>query len=383
MKKFLFFVAISVLILALSSCMLIKDSSKPMILDFTKSATLLSGNDITFSANVVDIGSGLSGVVFDIDGAPIPTTLNGTSLYIGNWIGVYGYHKVTLFAVDRAGNVATKTDTFFVKDSTPPIVKAFFPKTVAKGVNFPVTLDIYDPQSGVQSVSLSVNGQNIQFVPRTFDLSFSSLGIHDLTVTAVNGQGLVSTPTFYIQVVNPSDVKPYVQFINAPSVLRSGESATFTVYAYSPNGINGLSLDLGTFHETVSAQSSNVYTFNVKAPSSLGQIYQATCVSFDNFGLVKSISTQMLVLPPDATMDVITSTINATGTIVKIPFFAGSMSKNFTISAYVDGVPLQVEGIMPDMYALWYPSPGKHTFSVAVNGSIVKDMTFEYKNIEK
>jgi len=132
MKKFLFVVTISVLILVLSSCMLIKDSSKPMILNFTKSATLLSGNEIQFSANVVDNGSGLSSVVFDLDGVALPTTFSGTSTYSANWIGVYGSNSVTVFAVDRSGNFATKTDTFFVKDSTPPIVKDFYPEEIIK-----------------------------------------------------------------------------------------------------------------------------------------------------------------------------------------------------------------------------------------------------------
>uniref|UniRef100_A0A7V3VSQ1 Uncharacterized protein n=1 Tax=Mesoaciditoga lauensis TaxID=1495039 RepID=A0A7V3VSQ1_9BACT len=378
MKKFLFVVTISVLILVLSSCMLIKDSSKPMILNFTKSATLLSGNEIQFSANVVDNGSGLSSVVFDLDGVALPTTFSGTSTYSANWIGVYGSNSVTVFAVDRSGNFATKTDTFFVKDSTPPIVKAFYPEEIAQNVNFPVTLNIYDPQSGIQSVSLSVDGKSLPFPSKTLTLSFSNLGIHDLNVTAVNGQGLISTPTFYIDVVKKSDVKPYVQFINPPSVLQSGESATFTVYAYSPNGIQNVDFDLGAFQETLDSQASNVYTFNVKASIAGGKIYNATCTTFDSFGLQQSVSHKVFVISKDSTSDVVIPPITESGTKIKIPFFVGLLSKNVSVSANMDGIPLQVDGVMPQLYALWSPTFGEHTFNVNVNGSIVKNVKFDY-----
>jgi len=377
MKKFLFIFSILVLILALSSCMLVRGSSKPMIFNFTKSATLLSGQNINFSANVVD-SNGLSGVVFELDGAPIPTTLIGTSLYTANWLGVYGYHKVTLFAAGSGGNVATKTDSFFVKDSTPPIVKAFYPDTISRNVNFPVRIDVYDPESGIQAVSLSVDGKNTPFNSNTFNLSFATLGIHDFTVTALNGQGLISTPTFYINVVKSSDAKPYIQFTNMPELISAGHQSTITVYAYSPNGIQSVGLKIGKLSKELSANASNTYTFNFKIPTSETEgLYEATCTVVDDIGHFEYVTRDVLIAPSGATSVVLIPTINATSTgMIKIPFFAASNSAQFNVSAYVNGVPVQVYGSSPNFYATWLSSYGDDVFTVSINNSIVSKANF-------
>lgn len=355
--------------------MLIRGSSKPMIYGFTKSATLLSGQNIAFSAKVVD-PDGLSGVVFDIDGAPIPTTLTGTSLYTANWLGVYGYHKVTLFAVGVGGNVATKTDSFFVEDSTPPIVKAFYPDTISQNVTFPVQIDVYDLESGIQSVSLNVDGKNVPF-SSDFNLSFDTLGIHDFTVNAMNGQGLISTPTFYIDVVKPVSAKPYVQFTNVPEMISAGHQSTITVYAYSPNGIKNVSLELGNLSDYLSANASNTYTFNLKVPSSEVGLYEATCTVVDGMGHSQYVTSNVLIAPPNATSIVVIPTIKATSVgMIKIPFFAASNSKRFSVSAYVNGVPVQVYGNAPNFYAMWSSSYGDEIFSVDINNSIVNKAKF-------
>lgn len=360
--------------------MLVRGASKPLIVDFTKSATLLSGSNIQFSANVLSTGGGLSNVVFDLDGAPIPTTLNGTSLYTANWIGVYGYHQVTLYAVGTGGNVATKTDTFFVKDSTPPVVKVLYPNSIAQNVNFPVNIDVYDPESGIQSVSVSLNGKSIPFASNTLNLSFQSLGIHDLTVTAINGQGLISTPTFYINVVKPIDAKPYVQFVNAPDIMHANHQSTITVYAYSPNSIQGIDLQFLGMNTFLSPNASNTYTFNLKLPATVKtDLYTATCTAVDGDGNIQSIENKFFVIPSNATNTIYIPTINATSTgNMKIPFFAASDLKSFTVSAYVDGIPVQIFGNMPDFYVVWPASKGKHTLSVAINGTkLPQTMSFD------
>ncbi len=377
MKRFLLIFSILVLILVLSSCMLIRGSSKPMIYDFTKSATLLSGQNISFSAKVVD-PDGLSGVVFDLDDAPIPTTLMGTSSYTANWLGVYGYHKVTLFAVGAGGMVATKTDSFFVKDSTPPIVKAFYPDTISQNVNFPIHIDVYDSESGIQSVSLNVDGKNTPF-STNFDLSFDTLGSHYFTVTALNGQGLISTPTFYIDVVKPVNAKPYVQFTNMPEMISAGHQSTVTVYAYSPNGIQSVSLKVGNLSDYLSGNASNTYIFNFKVPSSeISGLYEATCTVVDGIGNSQFSTSDVLIAPPSATSIVVIPTIDATSIgMIKIPFFAASNLTQFSVSAYVNGVPVQVYGNAPNFYAMWFSSYGDdNVFSVGINNSIVNKTQF-------
>ncbi len=364
MKRFLFIFSILVLILILSSCMLIKGSSKPMILDLSKSATLLSGYNIEFSAKVLSEGQSPQ-VVFDLDNSPLPTTLVGTSLYVANWIGVYGKHKITVFAVNPGGMVATKTDTFFVKDSTPPIVKALYPSTIAQGVVFPVKIDVYDPESGIQSISMSIDGKNIPFNSNIFELSFQHTGIKEITITAVNGQGLIATPTFNIDVVKPSNAMPYVQILNYPKLFMAGSDSTVTFYAYSPNGIKKVDFDFAGVEETIGPNASNTYTFNFKVPQIKSGLYTATCTFVDGVGNSEIITKSFLVASKGSTGVVYIPPVSLSATTI-VPFFASAFPQINNISAYIDGIPTQIYGRSPDFYIV-VPFSRDHTLKIVMN----------------
>ncbi|GEM_PF-1566122 len=370
MEKFVFFVSLVVLLLLLTSCMLVKDNTPPSITNFTTSSTLLSRTNISFSADVIDTGSGVDSVVFEIDGSPLPTSQKGTSVYISNWYGVYGSHRVTVLAEDRAGNLATKKDSFFVADSTPPIVNVKFPKTVAVGVKFPITLKVYDLQSGIESVSMTIDGENVPLISDTIDWTFSNIGIHKISVTAFNGQGLVTTKNFEISSINARNVPPYVQFVKWPSVVKSGKSATFTVYAYSPNGIGKVGLKFDNVIRVLTANPDNVYTFVIDVPNVGNGILQATCTVTDGVGIKKTIHEEIMTLSKNSTANVIIPKISVKTPIAKIPFFVGTVSKSVKVSAMVDGIPVDVEGSFPEMFAICQLTPGKHTINVILNGKV-------------
>lgn len=370
MEKFVFFVSLVVLFLLLTSCMLVKDNTPPSITNFTTSSTLLSRANISFSADVIDTGSGVDSVVFEIDGSPLPTSQKGTSVYVANWFGVYGSHRVSILAEDRAGNLATKKDSFFVADSTPPIVNVKFPKTVAVGVRFPITLKVYDLQSGIESVSVTIDGENVPLISNTIDWTFSNIGTHNISVTAFNGQGLVTTKNFEISSINARNVPPYAQFVKWPSVVKSGKNATFTVYAYSPNGVGEVDLKLGNIAHVLTANPDNIYTFVINVPSVSNGILQATCTVTDGVGIKKTIHEEIMALSKNSTANVIIPKFSVRTPIAKIPFFVGTVSKSVKISAVVDGIPVDVEGSFPKMFAVCQLAPGKHTISVAVNGKV-------------
>lgn len=377
MKKFVFFSALILLILSLSSCVLIKDNVKPLISNFTKSATLLSQKNISFSANVIDTGSGVESVVFEINDSPLPTFKTGTSVYMANWIGVYGSPTVTVLAQDKAGNLATKTDSFFVNDSTPPIVEVNAPQTVAVGVKFPITLKAYDIQSGVKKVSLEIDGENVPITnDNTIDWTFSDIGNHEILVTAVNRQGLVSMKKIDIMSINARNVLPYVQFVKFPSVVKSDQSATFTIYAYSPNGIGIVNLNFGKSEKKLYANSNNIYTFVLEVGDVKDSLIQATCTVYDGVGVKKVIHKEVVALSKNSTVTVIVPKFSVKTKKVQIPFFVASLSKLVKISALIDGIPVNVEGSFPKMMALWNSSPGNHVLGIALNGNVVKEMSF-------
>lgn len=376
MRKFVFFASLAALFLLLTSCMLVKDNTPPAITNFTTSSTLLSRTNISFSADVIDTGSGVDSVVFEIDGSPLPTSQKGTSVYVANWYGVYGSHRVTVLAEDRAGNLATKKESFFVADSTPPIVNVEIPKTVAVGVKFPITLKIYDLQSGVESVSMTIDGKNVRLISDTLDWTFSNVGTHKISVTAFNGQGLVTTKNFEISSINAKNVPPYAQFMKWPDVVKSGKSATFTVYAYSPNGIGKVNLKFGNITRTLTVNSDNVYTFVINIPNVGNAVLQATCTVTDGVGIKKTIHEDIMALSKNSTANVIIPKFSVRTAVAKIPFFVGTVSNSVKVSAMIDGIPVNVEGSFPKMFALCHLTPGKHSISVDLNGKVFGNAKF-------
>ncbi len=377
MKRFVFFSILALIILSLSSCVLVRDNVKPLISNFTKSATLLSQKNISFSANVIDTGSGLESVVFEINDSPLPTFKTGTSVYVANWIGVYGSYNITVLAQDKAGNLATKTDSFFVNDSTPPIIEFDAPKTVAVGVKFPIALKAYDIQSGVKSVSLEIDGENVPITnDDTINWTFSDIGSHEILITAVNGQGLVNTRRVDMMSINARNVPPYAQFVKLPPIVKSGQSATFTVYTYSPNGIGVVDLKFGKTERKLYANTSNLYTFTLKVDNVENGLVQATCTVYDGVGIKKVIHKDVVVLSKSSTVAVVVPKFNVESKKAQIPFFVASMSKPIKISALIDGIPVDVEGSFPKMVALWNSSPGNHVLGIDLNGDIVKEMNF-------
>ena len=379
MKKIVFFFSVAVVALSLTSCMLIRDNMPPVITNFTTSSTLLSRTNISFSADVIDTGSGLSKVVFEIDGSPLPTSQKGTSLYVANWYGVYGSHKVVVLAEDRAGNLSEKKDSFFVADSTPPIVEVSLPKTVAVGVRFPITVKAYDLQSGVKSVSVTIDGEKVPLISNNIDWIFTNVGTHKISVTAVNGRGLVTTRTFEINSINARKVPPYVQFVKWPGVVKSGKNATFTVYAYSPNGIGKVYLSFDKSKRISLPNANNVYNFVIKIPNVSNGVYQATCTVVDGVGIKKTIHESIVALSKDSTVDVMVPKFSAKSVIVKIPFFVGTLSTSVRISALVDGIPVSVGGSFPKMFAVAQLKPGEHTLGIALNGKVFKTVNFSSK----
>lgn len=379
-KSVLLLLTVAAVVVLLSSCVLVKDNTKPIISEFTKSATLLSQHMIYFKANILDTGSGLEEVAFELNHSPLPVTKEGSDLFVASWLGVYGSYNITVLAQDKAGNIATKTDNFFVADSTPPVVKVKLPTTVAKGVEFPLSVRAYDLQSGMKNLSLEVDGENVPISDdEVLEWSFSTQGIHTISLTAVNNQGLVTTKEFKVNVVNERKTPPYAQFMFFPQSIQSGKSATFSVYAYSPNGIKKVELKMGKSTELAYFPSKgNIYTFHFLANTLTNKVVYATCTVYDMLGMKKEIVRPIVLLSSNSTSTAlfpgeIKVEIDKKSTCVELPFFVGSVEKNLKVKAYVDGVPVDVTGEPPRMFALWNPLPGIHVLAIAIDGKIISE----------
>ncbi len=379
-KSVLLLLAVAVVAVLLSSCVLVKDNTKPIISEFTKSATLLSQHMIYFKANILDTGSGLGEVAFELNHSPLPVTKEGSDLFVAKWLGVYGSYNITVLAQDKAGNIATKTDSFFVADSTPPVVKVKLPTTVAKGVNFPLSVKAYDLQSGMKNISLEVDGENVPVSDNEIlEWSFSTKGVHTICLTAVNNQGLVTIKKFNVNVVNERKTPPYAQFMLFPQSIQSGKSATFSVYAYSPNGIKKVELKMGKSTELAYFPSKgNIYTFHFLANTLTNKVIYATCTVYDTIGMKKEMVRPIVLLSNNSTSAAlfpgeINFKVDKKSTCVKLPFFVGSVERNLKVKAYVDGVPVDVIGDLPKMFALWNPLPGIHVLAIAVDGKIISE----------
>ena len=235
----------------------------------------------------------------------------------------------------------------------------------------------YDIQSGVKSVSLEIDGENVPITnDDTINWTFSDIGSHEILVTSVNGQGLVNTKKVEIMSINARSVSPYAQFVKFPSVVKSDQNATFTIYAYSPNGIGIVDLKFGKSEEKLYANSNNLYTFVLKVEDVEDSLIQATCTVYDGVGIKKVIHKDVVALSKNSTVTVIVPKFSVKTGKAQIPFFAASLSKSVKVSALIDGIPVDVEGNFPRMMALWNSSPGNHVLGIVLDGNVVKEMSF-------
>ncbi len=186
-----------------------------------------NGATVSGTVNVVvdasDADSGMQSVSLSIDGSTVGT-LNAAP-YQWSWNTsslANGTHTLLATARDVAGNTATHTLTVSVSnaDTTPPTVAFTNPlqgQTVTGTVSVQVSAS--DSGSGMQSVSLSIDGSSVgtlNAAPYQWSWNTSSLaaGTHTLLATARDVAGNTATRSITVTVQSQDTTPPIVTILS-------------------------------------------------------------------------------------------------------------------------------------------------------------------------
>lgn len=195
---------------------------------------------LTLDFSATDDPAGVATVSADLDGSAVT---NGQSIVLTSLTN--GEHKLTVNAVDKAGNTSTAFVTFKF-DSVGPVITITSPeaKTYLHPIKIPMTFSASDDPAGVGTTTAKLDGVTVTN-GQVVDLYTLRLGIpHTLVVTAVDTLGNSSTASvkFYItatiqslkmsvdrfnsegKITNPTTYKHLMKFLDkAQEALDEGK----------------------------------------------------------------------------------------------------------------------------------------------------------------
>ncbi|MBI1928589.1 hypothetical protein HYR99_30645, partial [Candidatus Poribacteria bacterium] len=200
-------------------------------------------------------GAGLVNVTaFSIDGTAIsvtPQMIEGNRLsYTPAPPLADGPHTVSIQVIDGAGKSAQASVTFTVKtkDTTPPVITQVSPQGIVRSSTATVLVIAFDEQSGVASVTISVDGAT-PVKGATREVTGLSAGRHTVDVVVTNGAGLETKFNWSFTVEIEVDKTPPVISAAAPQgVIKSSSATLSAVVTDEQSALTGvtIALDGGT-----------------------------------------------------------------------------------------------------------------------------------------
>ncbi|WP_238162391.1 sugar-binding protein [Cohnella sp. AR92] len=179
----------------------------------------------THPVNVVlqatDAGSGVASTSYSLDGGDYTA---GNSVSITS----EGTHTLRYYSVDRAGNKEAVKEKIIRIDLTAPVITLpdISKLLISDALNYPIAAS--DATSGVDSVSVTVDGKPAPQLITAKPLSLS-IGVHSIVVTASDKAGNSVTVTRQITV--------YMDIAHLDSLFQSGSDNGFIT---KPNLLNSL-----------------------------------------------------------------------------------------------------------------------------------------------
>jgi len=198
-------------------------------------------------------GAGLVNVTaFSIDGTAIsvtPQMIEGNRLsYTPDPLLADGPHTVSIQVIDGAGKSAQASVTFTVKtkDTTPPVITQVSPQGIVRSSTATVLVIAFDEQSGVASVTISVDGKP---VGATGEVTGLAAGRHDAVAVVTNGAGLKTELKWSFTVeIEVDQTPPVISAVAPQGVIKSSSATLSAVVTDEQSTLTGvtIALDGGT-----------------------------------------------------------------------------------------------------------------------------------------
>ncbi len=342
--------------------------------------TLLYPTNTTYNAQqstgnyiVSDAGT-IAGCWFSMGAANV--TLAACANITGQYATTDGFHTLTVFVNDTAGNM-NSTRVSFITDTVAPVLVVSSPaNTTYNTSTVPLNYTTSDPSSGIASCNYTLDAST---VVGCGNASLASLGegAHTVTVRAVDNAGNLNTSTvsFLVDTIAPSVSGGWVNVTYA----KSSQTVWVNVTASdSGSGIasvkaNGVSMAL---------VSGSLYTVSTTG-AALGCASSGACaitfVATDNAGNTNGTATASYTV--DDTAPAVSVTYPLNNTIVSNSS-VGQLDVQFTFSdsgsglsicnySYTlnGGAPISGTGICA-YPALGFTNEGNYTFTITATDAV-------------
>jgi len=311
----------------------VQDTTSPIVAVTSpvNDSTFEYGSDIFYTYTVSDL-SGTS-IVVKLDGAPVADTGLLSGLPVGTYI-------LTVEATDPYSNFGSDKITFFVQDTTLPVVVITSPvndSTFEFGTDVSYTFTVSDLSS--TTVIVRLNGAPITDSGLISDLS---VGTYTLTVVATDVFGNVGTAeTVFFYLVDT--ISPVVT-ITSPANDSAFEYGSDISYTYTVSDLSGTIVVVKlngapiTDSGLLSGLAAGTYILSVEATD-----------TFSNLG-VDAIT--LFVVDTTSPVVAITNPIDATyfefGTDVSYTYTVDDLSVN-SVVVKLNGAPITDSGLLTSL----------------------------------
>jgi hypothetical protein len=201
------------------------DTTPPTVSITAPASNATVSGSVSITANSSDSGSGVSSVVFKVDGVTVGTDTSAPYAATWNSTGASsGSHTIQAVATDASNNSASASIQVSIAsppppptDTTPPTVSITSPgsgATVAGVVA--INASASDAGSGVSSVEFRVDGVLLTSdasspYSANWDTSGVAPGSHTIEVKAIDGAGLSATSSIQVSIASPPPPPPSVE----------------------------------------------------------------------------------------------------------------------------------------------------------------------------
>ena len=281
--------------------------------------------------SAVVTGSGALDVVTMIDGEAVDAQIDGKNLsYTPDAPLAEGDHTVTIQATDADGKMSDASVTFSVEfDHSPPVVTQVSPLGVIWGSTATLSVTAVDDQSGVASVSISLDGGDA-VDGATRDVEGLALGQHSATATVTNGDGYSDTYSWTFTVA--LDEEPPAIGTTSPHGIVRTTMPTITAAATDLTGIASIAIAVMNSNgdavegETVMSEDGTSASLSPAGDLANGA-YSVTAVVMDNSGNSATTSWSFTVEADYDTTNPSINTVSPTGIVrVEMPSVSVSAS---------------------------------------------------------
>ncbi len=229
------------------------DNVAPIVVSIVKPNTIKEGELATFSATATDPGI-LDTLTYSWnfgDNTQPVTGQNVNHTFIDN-----GTYNLVLTVTDKDGATTTQTVAVKVDNVAPTVVSIAKPTQINEGQAVQFTATATDPGT-LDTLTYSWNfGDNTNPVSgRDATHTFADNGNYNVVLTVTDKDGAATTQTVVAKVDN---VAPTIVSIVKPTVIKEGESVTFSATATDPGILDTLTYSWNFGDNTNSVTGQNV-----------------------------------------------------------------------------------------------------------------------------